>query len=32
MFIADLFENYVKENNGPEVVVLYPGRVQTFHL
>ena len=32
MFIADLFENYVKENNGPEVVVLYPGRFQPFHL
>jgi len=32
MFIADLFENYVKENTGPEVVVLYPGRFQPFHL
>jgi len=32
MFIANLFENYVKENNGPEVVVVYPGRFQPFHL
>ena len=32
MFIANLFENYVKEDNGPEVVVVYPGRFQPFHL
>jgi hypothetical protein len=31
MFIADLFENYVAEA-GPELVVLYPGRFQPFHL
>jgi len=32
MFIANLFENYVKENNGPDIVVIYPGRFQPFHL
>ena len=32
MLIANLFENYVKEDNGPEVVVIYPGRFQPFHL
>ena len=32
MFITNLFENYVKEDNGPEVVVVYPGRFQPFHL
>ena len=31
MHIADLFENYVAEA-GPELVVLYPGRFQPFHL
>jgi hypothetical protein len=31
MYIADLFENYVAEA-GPELVVLYPGRFQPFHL
>jgi cytidyltransferase-like protein len=31
MFIADLFESYVAEA-GPELVVLYPGRFQPFHL
>lgn len=31
MFIADLFENYVAEA-GPQLVVLYPGRFQPFHL
>jgi hypothetical protein len=31
MFIADLFENYVVEA-GPQLVVLYPGRFQPFHL
>jgi len=30
--MADSVENYIKENNGPEVVVLYPGRFQPFHL
>ena len=31
MFIADLFETYVAEA-GPQLVVLYPGRFQPFHL
>lgn len=31
MFIADLFESYVAED-GPQLVVLYPGRFQPFHL
>jgi cytidyltransferase-like protein len=31
MYIADLFESYVAEA-GPELVVLYPGRFQPFHL
>jgi cytidyltransferase-like protein len=31
MFIADLFESYVAEA-GPQLVVLYPGRFQPFHL
>jgi cytidyltransferase-like protein len=31
MHIADLFETYVAEA-GPELVVLYPGRFQPFHL
>jgi hypothetical protein len=31
MFIADLFESYISEA-GPELVVLYPGRFQPFHL
>ena len=31
MFIADLFEAYVAEA-GPQLVVLYPGRFQPFHL
>jgi cytidyltransferase-like protein len=31
MFIADLFESYVAEA-GLELVVLYPGRFQPFHL
>lgn len=31
MFIADLFESYVAES-GPNLVVLYPGRFQPFHL
>jgi hypothetical protein len=31
MFVADLFENYVAEA-GPQLVVLYPGRFQPFHL
>lgn len=31
MFITDLFENYVAEG-GPQLVVLYPGRFQPFHL
>lgn len=31
MFIADLFENYIAEA-GPQLVVLYPGRFQPFHL
>ena len=31
MFIADLFESYVAES-GPQLVVLYPGRFQPFHL
>ena len=31
MYIADLFETYVAEA-GPELVVLYPGRFQPFHL
>jgi hypothetical protein len=31
MFIADLFENYVAEA-GPQLVVIYPGRFQPFHL
>lgn len=31
MYIADLFENYVFES-GPDIVVLYPGRFQPFHL
>lgn len=31
MYIADLFENYVAEA-GPQLVVLYPGRFQPFHL
>lgn len=31
MYIADLFETYVAES-GPNLVVLYPGRFQPFHL
>jgi hypothetical protein len=31
MYIADLFETYVAEA-GPQLVVLYPGRFQPFHL
>ena len=31
MFIADLFESYITEA-GPQLVVLYPGRFQPFHL
>ena len=31
MFIADLFESYIAEA-GPQLVVLYPGRFQPFHL
>ena len=31
MFIANLFENYITEA-GPQLVVLYPGRFQPFHL
>ena len=31
MLIANLFENYVTEG-GPQLVVLYPGRFQPFHL
>ena len=31
MYVADLFENYIAEA-GPELVVLYPGRFQPFHL
>jgi len=31
MYIADLFESYVAEA-GPQLVVLYPGRFQPFHL
>lgn len=31
MYIADLFENYVTEA-GPQLVVLYSGRFQPFHL
>ena len=31
MYVADLFENYVAEA-GPQLVVLYPGRFQPFHL
>lgn len=31
MYIADLFETYIAEA-GPELVVLYPGRFQPFHL
>jgi cytidyltransferase-like protein len=31
MFVADLFESYVAEA-GPQLVVLYPGRFQPFHL
>jgi|GEM_PF-3445848 len=31
MHIADLFESYVAEA-GPQLVVLYPGRFQPFHL
>jgi len=31
MFIADLFESYVAED-GLQLVVLYPGRFQPFHL
>lgn len=31
MYIADLFENYVAEA-GPQLVVIYPGRFQPFHL
>jgi cytidyltransferase-like protein len=31
MFIADLFESYVAEA-GPQLVVIYPGRFQPFHL
>jgi hypothetical protein len=31
MFIANLFENYINEA-GPQLVVLYPGRFQPFHL
>jgi hypothetical protein len=31
MFITDLFESYVAEA-GPQLVVLYPGRFQPFHL
>lgn len=31
MYVADLFESYIAEA-GPELVVLYPGRFQPFHL
>ena len=31
MFVADLFENYIAED-GLQLVVLYPGRFQPFHL
>ncbi len=31
MFIANLFETYITEA-GPQLVVLYPGRFQPFHL
>jgi hypothetical protein len=31
MYVADLFENYIAEA-GPQLVVLYPGRFQPFHL
>jgi hypothetical protein len=31
MFVADLFESYVAEA-GPQLVVLYPGRFEPFHL
>lgn len=31
MYVADLFESYVAEA-GPQLVVLYPGRFQPFHL
>ena len=31
MFIAELFESYIAEA-GPQLVVLYPGRFQPFHL
>ena len=31
MFIADLFESYVAES-ATQLVVLYPGRFQPFHL
>ena len=31
MFIANLFERYLDEA-GPQLVVLYPGRFQPFHL
>ena len=31
MYIADLFENYIAEA-GPQLVVIYPGRFQPFHL
>jgi nicotinic acid mononucleotide adenylyltransferase len=31
MYIADLFETYVTEA-GPQLVVLYSGRFQPFHL
>jgi hypothetical protein len=31
MFIANLFESYIAEA-GPQLVVLYPGRFQPFHL
>jgi Cytidylyltransferase-like len=31
MFIAELFEGYIAEA-GPQLVVLYPGRFQPFHL
>lgn len=31
MFVTDLFETYVAEA-GPQLVVLYPGRFQPFHL
>ena len=31
MYVADLFESYIAEA-GPNLVVLYPGRFQPFHL